>query len=579
MQTKSKLNSKETFNIFSFAFGVFCFGFVISSVNYVWAGVKLFNFDISSVIHMLVYFLIINVAVSVLISIFLPKITSIRFVNSLLLSLFIYFTTAQLYLHFCSKLNISASLAFSVGIFISSIFFLSSFVCQLNTISSLVRTLSDLSSISTLILVILLIFYPTMLTTKDLKTRKNNNTPQFNNSKDIYKNFRSSSKKKLSLFIILFDEIPFTLISDGNLIKDCFPNLKALSNKSLFFTKAFSNYDGTRRSIPSIFTGKYVSKKYYNNNYMLNDWLSEDKNIFVDLEECGYSIDISEQSFGIRNKLYPDIAAGNKFYTEDVFVRGTFNFIETLYSFGIVDFYDYHFFAPKSYVGRNEIINLKGKLAFCYMCFAETHDPYTFLREGEEKVEKPNSYYSCDNNELYAVKPIPFEEAPLVNKKQIEELMYFDKLLGEKIKDILNNLGEDSVLIIFLSDHGIGWRPPHLGREAGYINWDIVGVPLMIYCPSRLKPEVYDKPFPLIDLLPTIYDLIGIEYKEEEFDGKSFFNKQREKREDIFSYSGGCQYALQGDSWEEGKVAFSFVPGGKTEPIGNIGSECLKNED
>jgi hypothetical protein len=72
---------------------------------------------------------------------------------------------------------------------------------------------------------------------------------------------------------------------------------------------------------------------------------------------------------------------------------------------------------------------------------------------------------------------------------------------------------------------------------------------------------------------------MGIEYEEKEFDGISLFNKNRGLRKDMFAHSGGCQYVLKNDKWEEVKSAFYFFPYGKSRPVGCIDCKCLKSMD
>jgi hypothetical protein len=566
---------KQTFSIFSCAFGIFCFGFVISSIMYVSASVKFYDFDISIIINQLSYFLIINIVVSLFLSILLVIVFNISVGYSVLFSFFIYFITAQFYFHSLRGYNISAFW----GLFLYLFLILLYFIYRPSSFSFALKCVANTSSALTIVLFIFFLVKP--------KPPKADMPSMYNklinsNSgylKNIYENFRSSSKKKYSLIIVFCDELPYTFISNGNKIKDIFPNIKNLSENSLFFTKAFSNYDGTRRSVPSVFTGKYLTQKYFTNHRKTNDWLFEQRNIFIDLKMSGYNVLNHNDPFDTMNMLSTDNNySGANIFGEDVFVKGTLNYLKSLYSFGTVTFFDYYYFAS-NYKNIVDLVSLRNKLVLSFIFFPGSHAPYTFQQNGKENNETPNSYYKPNVDNLYAIESTPLEQIPIVQKKHIEELRFFDMVLGGLFQKILKDSKKEDTIIVFSSDHGVGWRPPHLGREGGHINWDNIGVPLMIYCPSKLKPQVYDKPFPLIDLLPTLYDLMEIEYKEEEFDGISLFNKNREKRKDIFAYSGGCQYVLRNDEWEEVKSAFYFYPAGKSSPVGGIDCKCLKSMD
>ncbi len=562
----------KRFNSFCYIFGVFCFGFAIPSINYVLDGIKLYNFDNNAIVHMLLYFLLVNAAVSIFISTFLVKITSTKFVDNLSLSLFVYFTLAQVYFFYAApELKIPSLWGLSAGIIAGLVCFILPFFYELNFIPFLSRLISNFSGLIFIGLLIFSIINPIFKKAEDLPEK--DIAQNFKHLENVYKKFRSASKEKISVFMILFDEVPFTFLYDGKAIRDCFPNMKALSEKSLFFTKAFSNYDGTRRSVPSFFTGKYMTdRKYYNNDYFVRDWVLEFRNPFFDLGRCGYNIKSSSDGFDILQKIYPDTDLTKvKFYSEKTLILGTLHFFKVLASFGTIDFYDYFSFATDSSdisilkeINRD---NLEKLPVFCFIYTEKNHTPYVYNRDGTKTDETPNVYSPIKlAGDKYA------KLGHLVRERHTETLMYFDKLLGDRIKEIESLFNDNNFLIVFISDHGIGWRPPQLGRERGYINWDIVGVPLMIYSPLKIKPQVYNKPFPLIDLLPTLYDIIGLDYKNEEFDGISFFDKRREQQRDLFANSIGCQHVLQGDSWKEMKIAFPIVFNGRT--IDKTGCDC-----
>ncbi|MCI0445541.1 hypothetical protein L0152_20295, partial [bacterium] len=71
----------------------------------------------------------------------------------------------------------------------------------------------------------------------------------------------------------------------------------------------------------------------------------------------------------------------------------------------------------------------------------------------------------------------------------------------------------------------------------------VARIPLMIRMPGT-KPSIYKEDFQLIDLLPTILDVLGLPYEKAKLDGVSCFSSERPARDKIvsfLSFSDGIQ--------------------------------------
>jgi membrane-anchored protein YejM (alkaline phosphatase superfamily) len=373
---------------------------------------------------------------------------------------------------------------------------------------------------------------------------------QFSRYNDIYEKFKSSVEKKLSVFIIILDGLPYTLISNGSSIKDDFPNLKSFSEKSLSFSRAFTNYDLTGKAISTILTGRFSKLRELNRK----------RNIIADLNNSDYNVRFYKDPLSLMKYINPSNYYPQEVYTQKLVLLSIFNFITSLYSFKMLPtFFTFNIAqkeSSKELIQGIDFGSLKDNRPFFYYIHAlGTHCPYVYDRDGTIRSlgEKPDSYIFFNRNysfkKWFPIPPSNYDIVPLVNKTHIDHLVFWDKVIGKLTDNIINTFGEDNVLIVLTADHGGGWRPPNLFRNLGFVTWDSVGVPLMIYCPSKVKPKVYEEPFPLLDLLPTLYDLIEMEYKKKEFEGISLFSKERDKPREMFAISKKRKHVLKNNAW------------------------------
>jgi arylsulfatase A-like enzyme len=107
------------------------------------------------------------------------------------------------------------------------------------------------------------------------------------------------------------------------------------------------------------------------------------------------------------------------------------------------------------------------------------------------------------------------------------EVNYVDNFLGHLFQK-LKNLGiYDQTLIVFLSDHG-----ESLG-EHGYIGhnqvYDVqLHVPLILHVPGMTSEQI-NAPIESLDVMPTIFELLGIDSQKASFQGRSLMPLIRKK--------------------------------------------------
>ncbi len=125
------------------------------------------------------------------------------------------------------------------------------------------------------------------------------------------------------------------------------------------------------------------------------------------------------------------------------------------------------------------------------------------------------------------------------------EIAYTDYCIGQVI-DKLKELGlYDSTLIIITSDHGEMLGEHGESTHSFYIYQGAVRVPLIFKLPGRDKSKVITKPVGLIDIVPTICGLLGID-KPDSAQGT-----------DISGYCTGKESSVRDDRY---LYCESFIP-------------------
>lgn len=112
-------------------------------------------------------------------------------------------------------------------------------------------------------------------------------------------------------------------------------------------------------------------------------------------------------------------------------------------------------------------------------------------------------------------------------QRHLLQAQYADTLL----KQILGNLEQkdsfDESLVIITSDHGANFSPGHSHRDtSGNLAADVLRVPLFIKFPGQLAPLTDHRPAELVDVLPTITDVLNLDVRGK-LDGTSLRGNPR----------------------------------------------------
>ena len=144
-------------------------------------------------------------------------------------------------------------------------------------------------------------------------------------------------------------------------------------------------------------------------------------------------------------------------------------------------------------------------------------------------------HYMDAHDWYFYLKQEPMTATPKLNKTHgIEayksQVQKVDQSLSELLKLWSNKRGYEQSMIAFLSDHGEHLFDPEVSH--GQTMDDVLlHVPLVVKYPQSfgVRPHHTDRVVSLVDLAPTVMDLVGEKWSADEFDGISLLDSPDQK--------------------------------------------------
>jgi arylsulfatase A-like enzyme len=202
---------------------------------------------------------------------------------------------------------------------------------------------------------------------------------------------------------------------------------------------------------------------------------------------------------------------------------------------------------------------------FMFINYYDPHDPYHLGIEFREQFTDEDHDYinefkkTVDSAKRYD--DISQEDIEDIITLYDIELFYLDYHLG-KLLEKFDELGlREDTLIIITSDHGEELYDHGYFKHGRTLFQEIIHVPLLIHYPKEFEPRTIKKTVGIVDIFPTVLDVLEME-KPENLDGVSLFplmkNEGPYKREfmlsEIFGREGiekaRRQIAVSVDDWK-----------------------------
>lgn len=359
------------------------------------------------------------------------------------------------------------------------------------------------------------------------------------------------------VFVVL-DELPVVSLMDESrgIDEKRFPNFAALAGEATWYRNATTVADNTTYALPAILTGRYPDPgkvpvvAHYPDNLITLLGSSYHLNVVETATElCPAQLcQPVPESFRGRGMfllldtslIYFHIVLPDKLARRLPGVRNTWRgfgdaqswifqrWLEELASDRVRA---WHRFLDN--IGPSQ----KRQLHFIHTLLP--HNPYRYLPGGE--VYSENSALPKAPDRKWRTK----EQIVEGYYRHLLQVGFVDRLLGELISRLKQNHLYDSSLIVVLADHGISFRKGDFPRDLSETNGpDIMSVPLFIKKPGQKTGNIDDREASLIDVLPTIAEILGLQVPWS-MDGRSLLKKAPlERHEKQVLHSVGAQWLI-----------------------------------
>ena len=377
------------------------------------------------------------------------------------------------------------------------------------------------------------------------------------------------------IVFVVFDEFALESLLDerGHIDADRYPHFAAFARKATWFRNATTVADFTTVALPALVTGNYPRR------VRLPTAIDNPRSLFTLLEQS-YDFKIVES----RTQLCPDRLCGDGEKRPPTGQRLVALFsdlcIVSLHIFLPADLrtglpsvtQDWMHFAPRrthQADGLREtdadqaalaqwlrrIVSLKPlntsqSRAQQFERFLETiqfsptptfyflhtllpHIPYIYLPSGK--------IYSEDSGLDGLIKISWNDDTRAIfqtYQRYLLQVRFVDTLIG-RLMERLRTVGlYDSALIIVTADHGVSFRPGDMRRTVTPTNYsDVAAIPLFIKVPHQVTGAVNDRNVEIIDLLPTVAEVVQASLPWQ-VNGQSVFDHFLPERKEKIIFSG-----------------------------------------
>jgi hypothetical protein len=362
------------------------------------------------------------------------------------------------------------------------------------------------------------------------------------------------------IVILVIDEFPVSSLMEGHgeLDRELFPNFARLADDATWFRNTSANNAFTHRAIPSMLTGRHargdaepIAEDHPDNLFsLLGDshrvWAREYLTQLCPPDVCDRAdrrdppgqrwraLAADTRIVGAHTLLpeavssdLPPIdhawggfaAAGDEEEADDA--RRFDDFVDAL--------------APTEQPGLH------------YYHEMRLHHPWQHLESGERYTHHrvtPGLVETEDLGRAWRDEAWPPAHSW---QRHLLSLGSIDRNVGAMLDRLEETGMYDDTLLIVTSDHGVGFEPGGFLRTAVDDNiHEIAFVPLFVKQPGQSTGEVRDDPVELLDLLPTILDVLEAD-RGPALEGRSLFLDPREARPRVLRSWGGEQVRVPSD--------------------------------
>ncbi len=311
------------------------------------------------------------------------------------------------------------------------------------------------------------------------------------------------------------------------------PNLDKIAEDSAVFRNAIAPAIWTILIHGSIFTGNYLST--FDPEHT-NKGLRPEHNTFAEiLRNNGYNTAgfvsgawiKSKYGFGQGFNVYKD----RMDFFEHKLTYDKFSIKGAIYTFvpKIREIMDTDAFRSPEEINREALKWLEknnGSNFFLFLHYIGSHVPYDSSEEFRKKFT--NDTRKFEELEAAYEKSTGLKRYGNVSKDVVEALT---KLYDAEIAEVDYNVNifldkvdefglKNNTIIVIMGDSGEELYDHGYFKHNMALYQELIHIPLLIYYPEKLKPEIIEEPVSTIDIFPTLFDILEIGIPQE-IDGVS----------------------------------------------------------
>ncbi len=288
-------------------------------------------------------------------------------------------------------------------------------------------------------------------------------------------------------------------------------NIDRFLERSFSFRRAYATYPNTLVSHASLFSGLYPSSH----------------GVYGSVRDARVEVDLL--STFTRRRGYVNVA-----FTENAFVSSDFGFDQDF------DWYDN---GPDVGSFLGDAADTFGKAGDWlerfgadgpFMLFVHTyevHTPYVVrddssrviadrIQPAGEKLEQRQLAADIEHLHNAGFRRLSNDQVKRREAVYIGEIDYLDRTFGKFIDRIERLPFSAQTLIVVFADHGDEFDPQGAIGHGETLNDVVLHVPLAFHWPGLVSPGVYGPPVSLVDVLPTVLDLVDMS-ENVSFDGRT----------------------------------------------------------
>jgi hypothetical protein len=320
--------------------------------------------------------------------------------------------------------------------------------------------------------------------------------------------------KQPPVVMILFDEFPLKSLLDskGQIDRRVYPNFARLADQSTWYRNATGVAGFTPWAMPAMLTGRYPAKvkapsytEYPDNMLTLFGKYYDLKAYETISQLCPPSQCRSTAGNLDRSGLRAVLADSARVFKQivqpyDTFFDPAFFVAAVQFRFNRLELNQ-----PPRFNDFLAGLEASDRPTMHFLHILLPHQPWRYLPSGVVYNFKTLGLgFKGDQT------PAPVLE--LAHQQHLLQVAYTDRLVGQVIDKLKAEGMWDKSLVVMGADHGEGWVPGEQRRILGQRNPpQLMWIPQFVKAPEQDDGVVDDRNWELVDLLPTVADLAGID--------------------------------------------------------------------